>query len=55
MLALLGHNIGIVRMRLRCREDMVLVRLLAVRMRCRCQGVVSVLLEHDIGVIRMQC
>jgi len=55
MSALSGHDISVIRIRLRCHKDVVLVCLLAIRMGCQCWGVVSVLLECDIGVIRMQC
>ena len=55
MLALLGRNIGVVGTRCQCRQDVVLVHILAVRMRCWCWGAVLVLSEHDIGVVGMQC
>jgi len=51
MLVSSGRNIGVVRARCWCRQDVVLVRLLAIRMQCQChQGAVSVSLGHGVGV-----
>jgi len=46
-----GCNIGVVRARCWCRQDVVLVRLLAIRMQCQCHwGAVLVLLGRGVGV-----